>query len=246
MTPSPQTAARSPSSRGGPKPRVGVWAEGPVSVLAAAATAVAAVALFLVDPGAGEDGSFTRASVAESRPIDAARVASPEVAFAAPLLAPPGPPAGESPGKRSHGRNRTRPSRASAEAAFAEGRSLLRAANPEAAAHAFARAGALAAKTRTSRGLNEEAIFFHAVALTRAGRTAEADTVLDDFLDRFPHAARAREAAVMLGWSRFDRQDPSAATWFRAGLAAPSPHVRKSAEAGLAALARRESGHEAR
>jgi hypothetical protein len=47
---------------------------------------------------------------------------------------------------------------------------------------------------------------------------------------------------VQLGWLLLDRGEPQGATFrFRSGLADPSPRVRKSAQAGLDAVASHQS-----
>jgi TolA-binding protein len=80
------------------------------------------------------------------------------------------------------------------------------------------------------------------VVLNQAGEAVRAYEALKSFLDRFPRSAWAGEASVQLGWLLLDRGEPQGATFrFRAGLADPSPRVRKSAQAGLDAVADRET-----
>jgi len=87
--------------------------------------------------------------------------------------------------------------------------------------------------------LAEDAAFWHAVALARGERRAEAITAFRDFLALHARASRAGEASAMLGWLLVEAgQRAEAARRFQAAASDPSPAVQQSARAGLDALAR--------
>jgi hypothetical protein len=89
--------------------------------------------------------------------------------------------------------------------------------------------------------LVEDASFWHAVALARGKRSAEALSAFRDFLDSYAGSVRAGEASAMLGWILVDARDyDEAARRFRAAADDPRATVRDSARAGLAALAKRK------
>ncbi len=91
--------------------------------------------------------------------------------------------------------------------------------------------------------LVEDASFWHAVALARGKRSTETLSAFRDFLDTYARSARAGEASAMLGWILIDaRAYDEAARRFRAATGDPSPAVRASAQAGLAALGKRTRG----
>jgi TolA-binding protein len=88
--------------------------------------------------------------------------------------------------------------------------------------------------------LVEDASFWRAVALARGQRTVEAVSAFRDFVDGFSTSARTGEASAMLGWLLIDeRAYDEAARRFRLAARDASPAVRKSAQSGLDALARR-------
>ncbi|MFO0579051.1 MAG: FecR domain-containing protein [Polyangia bacterium] len=161
---------------------------------------------------------------AGSRP---AVVASPAAA------AGPKPRSGAVPGERAAPRT---PTASVAERAFDEGWAALQRGEFGAAADAFGRIDSLAG----SESLVEDARFWRAVALGRAGRLgAEADA-LGRFLSLHPGSARAGEASAILGWlllkqGRLDE----AAQRFQAAALDSRDEIRKSARAGLTALAAR-------
>ncbi|HEX4416706.1 MAG TPA: FecR domain-containing protein [Kofleriaceae bacterium] len=112
----------------------------------------------------------------------------------------------------------------------------LRASNFLKAASGFTRVVLLAPDSP----LVEDASFWRAVALARGKQPAEARSAFVDFLGGFPRSARAGEASAMLGWILIDaRELDEARRRFRAALGDPSPAVRRSAAAGLDALAQR-------
>jgi TolA-binding protein len=119
------------------------------------------------------------------------------------------------------------------EEAFAEGWQALRGGDALGAAKSFGRAADSAPQT----ALAEDARFWEAVALARAGNAVTAARAMTVFLDRYPTNARAGELSAMLGWILLDQgRLPEAKARFVAALADPSPKVRESAEAGLLEL----------
>jgi hypothetical protein len=124
------------------------------------------------------------------------------------------------------------PGRSEGQKAFDEGWSALRAERFDEASGAFARAAA----TGTGR-MAEDAGYWQAVSLARAGQSARAARAFESFLGAWPSSTRAGEASAMLGWILFDSRDyPGAARRFRAAVKDPSARVRKSAADGLTAI----------
>ena len=108
--------------------------------------------------------------------------------------------------------------------------SLLRQGDPKGAAALFAEVERLA----RGKGIAEDALYWRAVAIARAGDGGEARRLFGDFLARFPGSPRAGEAATALGWLLLDSGDPSAARGaFERATADPSPTVRASALDGI-------------
>ncbi len=135
----------------------------------------------------------------------------------------------------SPGARRRRSLRA-AEAAFHRGWLLLKRGDAEQAARAFTRADDQGAGGRHS--LAEDASFWRAVALGRAGHDAQARAAFQAFLARFPSSDREGEAAAVLGWLLIDAGDRRGAErHFRGASTDPREDVRASARAGLAAAA---------
>ena len=88
--------------------------------------------------------------------------------------------------------------------------------------------------------LGEDAGFWRAVALARGKRSLEAIAAFHDFLDGHARSPRAGQASAMLGWLLIDdRVFDEAERRFQAAAGDPDPAVRRSAEAGLDALAGR-------
>ena len=117
------------------------------------------------------------------------------------------------------------------EKSFRAGYSLLRANKYTDAALELGKAaegdGALAADAR----------YFQAVALTKAGRGAEAERALVQFIDRAPTSVRRGRAIVMLARLLVARGEPtSARAWFEDALRDADPLVVAAARAGLAAV----------
>jgi TolA-binding protein len=182
-----------------------------------------------------EDGDTTEIS------LEAGRAWEAPAPLPASLTASPTPVSVEArpaPRPAPHHRARPRPPAAAApaqdpaEQAFGEGLALLRASDLPAAARAFDRAVRLAPLGT----LAEDASYWRAIALADnpAGEAA-----LLAFLDRFPQSARAGEVSVMLGWRLVDRDPRAAASRFQAALSDRAARVRKSARAGLDAVARK-------
>jgi TolA-binding protein len=122
------------------------------------------------------------------------------------------------------------------ERSYDEAWEALRANDFAAAARGFARILLLAPDSP----LVEDASFWHAVALARGKRSAEAGSAFRDFLETYPSSARTGEASAMLGWLLIDaRAYDDAARRFRAAVGDASAAVRASAKAGLDALAKR-------
>jgi TolA-binding protein len=123
-----------------------------------------------------------------------------------------------------------------AERAFAAGWRELRAGRYADAAAAFGRVSA----TGRHEALAEDALYWRAVALARAGHATDARAAMTSFIDRHPASHRTGEMSAMLGWLLVDvHDDERAARLFEAAARDRAPTVRASAEAGLAAIARR-------
>jgi len=122
-----------------------------------------------------------------------------------------------------------------AELAYDEAWTAMRARQFGTAAKGFARSLALA----PTGPISEDAAYWHAVALARANRHAEAVGAFRDFLAEHPSSPHAGEASTMLGWLLVDdRAFDEAARRFRRALDDPDPTVRGSARSGLDALHR--------
>jgi TolA-binding protein len=123
-----------------------------------------------------------------------------------------------------------------AERAFAQGWRALRSGGYAEAAGAFGRA----ANAGPTAALAEDARYWRAVALARAGHAGEARGAMTAFLELHRESARAGEISAMLGWLLLDvHDDKGAARRFTAAANDPVPAVRSSARAGLSAVARR-------
>ena len=135
--------------------------------------------------------------------------------------------------KRAHPPERTPARRASTEverAIFARGWSSLRAGKPADAAATFAE---LEQRAHGS-SLEEDALYWRAVAEARRHDEALAARLFQDFLTRFPRSGRQGEAAAALGWLLLHASDVAAARRaFEQAAADPSPVVRASASEGL-------------
>lgn len=119
------------------------------------------------------------------------------------------------------------------ERSFAEGMDALRAGQYSAAAAAFERTVQVAG----NQSMAEDARYFRAIALARAGRAEPAIAAMEEFLKRHAASARAGEISSILGWQLLDRGAIDAAeARFRAALADRRAEVRKSAEKGIQAI----------
>jgi TolA-binding protein len=113
---------------------------------------------------------------------------------------------------------------------FGHAWSLLRSGDANAAAAEFAEVERLA----HGRDIEEDALYWRAVAVGRAGDGAGARTLFAAFLDRFPSSSRAGEAAAALGGLLLDAGDRHGARLaFERAARDPSPRVRAAAQDGL-------------
>jgi TolA-binding protein len=114
---------------------------------------------------------------------------------------------------------------------FGHAWALLRSGDTKAAAAEFAEVERLA----HGRDIEEDALYWRAVAVGRDGDAAGARTLLAAFLDRFPSSSRAGEAAAALGQLLLDAGDRRGARQaFERAARDPSPRVRAAAQDGLA------------
>lgn len=87
--------------------------------------------------------------------------------------------------------------------------------------------------------LAEDASYWRAVALGRAGRTADARRAMERNLERWPSSARAPEVSAMLGWILLRQGErDSARAWLEKAQARGNAAVKESAAKGLAELSR--------
>jgi len=224
---------------------------GRVPALAAATLVAAAAMAYLWRPRAA------RVEAPRPRsPVPASAAAPSAATIRAPADRPPPSvlAAGPEPPVRARSRERERPRRAVTgsrpappaaettqmeEAApapsFHRAWSLLRSGDSARAADAFAEL------EDASRGttLEADALYWRAVALSRAGERQAARALLDVFLARFPGSSRAGDAALALGHLLVDLGEPAPARRaFERAAHDPSERVRASATAGLAGLPR--------
>ena len=126
-----------------------------------------------------------------------------------------------------------------AERAFLDGWTALRQGRHQIAAACFTRA-AEQSSGATSVSLLEDARFWRAVALARAGQQPLAVAALRDFLRQHPRSARGGEATVILGWQLLrEGQLDQAQRCFEAAASDPHSAVRDNARSGLTAVAAR-------
>jgi TolA-binding protein len=124
------------------------------------------------------------------------------------------------------------------EAEFRAGWDALRAGDPALAARSFA------AARRAAKGgaIAEDAHFWEAMSLGRAGRADAAIDSLAGFLEAYPRSSRAGEAAAKLGWLQLEAGDLDAAQRaFERATDDRVPKVRESARSGLQAVERRRA-----
>lgn len=133
----------------------------------------------------------------------------------------------------------TKPASSPAELAFLDGWTALRQGRHQAAATAFGRA-ADQSDGNASASLLEDARFWRAVALARAGQRQPAVAALRDFLSHHPSAVRFGEASALLGWQLLrEGQLDAAQRCFESAEKDSHAPVRDNARAGLAAVAAR-------
>jgi TolA-binding protein len=117
---------------------------------------------------------------------------------------------------------------------FERGWRLLRAGDPAHAAEAFQEVD----QESGGDAIQEDALFWQAVALARAGKEGAAGRALSSFIERFPRSARAGEASAMLGWMLIDAGDTDGARRaFERAVGDRVDRVRASARSGLGHLA---------
>ena len=125
------------------------------------------------------------------------------------------------------------PVRTAAEQSFEEGWIAIRAGDFEAAAKSFDRAASIGVDIR----LEEDARYWNAVALARAGKSDQAIKAFESFIDIYRDSVRIGEASVALGWMLFEIGDYAhAGRRFRAAADDPSERVKESAVRGIEAL----------
>jgi TolA-binding protein len=108
--------------------------------------------------------------------------------------------------------------------------SRLRAGNPREAADGFAE---LEQRAR-GHAIEEDALYWRAVATARSDDSATAGRLFRDFLRRFPASSRRGEAAVALGWIQLEAGNVEAARQaFEQAISDPVSNVRARAAEGL-------------
>lgn len=203
------------------------------------ATAAPAIALPKPAPPVAASGAVHRPlpspSAAGTSPGPAAT--NPTVAVSTPATAPVPAVGTEKNPERSAERPavlRAAPISA-AERAFSEGWSALRKNDFSVAADAFGRAE----QGASGEPIVEDARFWRAVALGRAGQVQAETAALQRFLSLHGGSPRAGEAAAILGWLLLNQgQTEAAAKHFANASRDPRDEVQKSARAGLAAVER--------
>jgi TolA-binding protein len=236
-----------------PRPATGRrWLRGGVVVAATLCGSIvlAAVGTHVLQTHSEPAAAAPPAALALRKPRPARRAVEPPIveAFApaveapAPAVEPPAPaPAVTHPRVRPARRiaelavtpppQPARPEAGPAERAFNQGWEALRAGDRLAAAAQMRRALDL----EPGNALAEDARYWRAVALGRAGVVGEARDAMEEFLRNHPRSPRAGEVSVMLGWLLIDAGERDRAeSLFRAAAGDARPEVRKSAEAGLA------------
>jgi hypothetical protein len=115
-------------------------------------------------------------------------------------------------------------------ASFGHAWSLLRDGDSKGAATEFGKLERLA----QGRDIEEDVLYWQAVATGRAGDAGGARSLFEGFLTRFPSGVRSGEAAATLGWLWLDAgQVQNARRCFERAVLDASPRVRASAEEGL-------------
>ncbi len=120
--------------------------------------------------------------------------------------------------------------------AYQEAWAALRSGDHESAARGFERAATIAPHS----ALAEDAWYWRAVSLARAGQPVKARAAFAAFLETYRGSPRAPQASAMLGWLLFDAGDlVGAENRFRTAVTDPATAVRDSASQGLEAIRRR-------
>lgn len=92
-------------------------------------------------------------------------------------------------------------------------------------------------KTADAGGLVEDATYWHAIALARAGRGSDARDALASFLESHPSSIHADEAAAVLGWMLYDIGESEAARpYFERAANGAAARPKASGRRGLRAL----------
>ncbi|MEZ4224738.1 MAG: FecR domain-containing protein [Polyangiaceae bacterium] len=114
-----------------------------------------------------------------------------------------------------------------AEIAFQEGWAALRSGDPVAASRSFS-------AVPPDSPLGQDAAFWRAISLARAGRAQQATRALENFLNAFPNSPHRDEALVTLA-SLLQRagKHAAAAARYREALASPRAAIRARAQRGL-------------
>jgi len=127
--------------------------------------------------------------------------------------------------------------RAKNKESFDLGWSYLRRGAWDEASRSFA---TVAAEAR-GQALEEDALYWQAVATARAGRSSDASQIFESFLQRFPTGTRAGAATLALAWLRFDAGDTDRArVLFERAALDSSARVREGAAEGRRRLHERE------
>jgi TolA-binding protein len=156
---------------------------------------------------------------------------TPDPAAAAPT-APQLPLADAAPARTGPGRRHRASQRPSAieSALFHSGWESLRAGNARDAAETFAELE----RRAQGRGIQEDALYWRAVATARCKESANAGRLFQEFLAKFPRSARRGEAAVALGWILVDAGEVGEARRaFQQAASDPAASVRGSAAEGI-------------
>lgn len=199
------------------------------SVVAAASPSVAPSAASSVVPAAPRSSVAVASPAAPRTVVAAAPSPSPELAPPPVtwVVSPsPSPTAAESPTPAI-------PAPTSVERSFKEAFDALRDGDFGVAAARFAEV------EDKSDPLAEDASYWRAVALGRAGRTADARRAMERNLERWPSSARAPEVSAMLGWILLRQGErDSARAWLEKAQTRGNAAVKESAAKGLAELSR--------
>jgi len=125
---------------------------------------------------------------------------------------------------------KTRPASRASKESFDRAWSHLRRKEWDKAVRGFADVAAQA----HGQTLEEDALYWQAVATARAGRPGQASQLFEAFLQRFPASARTGAATLALAWLRFDAGErEKARALFERAAQDPSVKIREGAKEGL-------------